>query len=378
MPAVVRFRSTRKDRPLSSRIVRAEAFLCDLAVERPRTDATQSFVKQETIFVELETADGNAGTGYSYTIGTGGHSVLELLRRDLLPTLIGNDSRRREAIWAGLLATTRATAVGAVTSLALAAVDTAVWDLWCKAADQPLWLAAGGAKPTVPLYDTEGGWLHLGIDELAANAKRVREAGWSGVKIKVGKPSALEDAERIAAVRDALGSELDLMVDANQSFTLAEARRRARLFEPYDLAWFEEPLPADEIEGHARLARSTTIPIAVGETLYSLSQFREYLERGAVGIVQVDAARIGGITPWLKVAHLAEACNVQVAPHFLMELHVSLAAAIPNGRCVEFIPQLRAVTTTELSAEKGQAVPPSEPGLGIAWDPDAIANYRVA
>jgi L-alanine-DL-glutamate epimerase-like enolase superfamily enzyme len=363
---------------LSSRIVRAEAFLCDLAVERPRTDATQSFLKQETIFVELETSDGNAGTGYSYTIGTGGRSVLELLRHDLLPGLIGEDSRRREAIWAGLLAATRATAVGAVTSLALAAVDTAVWDLGCKAAGQPLWLAAGGAQTAVPLYDTEGGWLHLGIDELVANATRVREAGWSGVKIKVGKPSAFEDGERIAAVRDALGPEVDLMVDANQSLTLAEARRRARLFEPYDLAWFEEPLPADDVEGHARLAQATSIPIAVGETLYSLTQFREYLERGAAGIVQVDAARIGGITPWLKVAHLAEACNVQVAPHFLMELHVSLAAAIPNGRCVEFIPQLRAVTTAELSSERGQAVPPAEPGLGIAWDPDAIANLRVA
>ena len=120
------------------------------------------------------------------------------------------------------------------------------------------------------------------------------------------------------------------------------------------------------------------MPIAVGESLYSLAQFREYLERGAAGIVQVDAARIGGITPWLKVAHLAEACNVQVAPHFLMELHVSLTAAISNGRCVEFIPQLRAVTTRELSWEKGEAVPPGEPGLGIAWDADAIANYRVA
>jgi L-alanine-DL-glutamate epimerase-like enolase superfamily enzyme len=364
--------------PLSPSIVRAEAFLCDLPVERPRSDAMQSFIKQETIFVELESADGNAGTGYSYTIGTGGRSVLELLRHDLLPGLIGSDSRGREAIWARLLAATRATAVGAVTSLALAAVDTAVWDLECKATGQPLWLAAGGAQSAVPLYDTEGGWLHLSTDELVAGAERVREAGWSGVKIKVGKPSALEDVERVAAVRAALGPDLDLMVDANQSFTLAEARRRAQLFEPYNLAWLEEPLPADDIEGHARLAGSTSVPIAVGESLYSLSQFREYLARGAAGIVQVDAARIGGITPWLKVAHLAEACNVQVAPHFLMELHASLAAAIPNGRCVEFIPQLRAVTTRELSCEKGEAVPPAEPGLGIAWDANAIENLRVA
>ena len=125
-------------------------------------------------------------------------------------------------------------------------------------------------------------------------------------------------------------------------------------------------------------ACSTSIPIAVGESMYSVGQFRDYLERGAASIVQVDVARVGGITPWLKVAHLAEAFNVAVCPHFLMELHVSLTAAIPNGRYVEHIPQLRAITTAEMAVEDGQAVAPSAPGLGIAWDRDAMDDRRVA
>ena len=145
-----------------------------------------------------------------------------------------------------------------------------------------------------------------------------------------------------------------------------------------DLAWFEEPLPADDVSGHAFLARSTSIPIAVGESLYSVGQFRDYLHRGAASVIQVDVARIGGITPWLKVAHLAEAFNVPVCPHFLMELHVSLVAAIPNGRYVEHIPQLRAVTRSSLRIEGGRALAPDEPGLGIAWDRDAIEDRRVA
>lgn len=361
------------------KIAKAEAHLCDIEVETVRTDAIQAFSKQETIFVEIETEEGLTGTGYSYTIGTGGRAVLALLEADLLGLLIGEDARQVEAIWRKLFWSTHATAVGAITSLALAAVDIALWDIRCKTAEQPLWLLAGGANPTVPLYDTEGGWLQLTTEELVEGALESQQRGWPGVKLKVGKPRAGEDLERLRAVRQAVGPDIDIMVDANQSMTCAEATRRARMFEEVDIFWFEEPLPAEDITGHARLAASTSVPVAVGESLYSPSHFREYLERGAAGIVQVDAARIGGITPWLKTAHLAEAFNVKVAPHFLMELHVSLAAAVPNALYVEYIPQLRAVTTDEIKiTSTGRAMPPQAPGIGIAWDRDAIEDRLVA
>jgi L-alanine-DL-glutamate epimerase-like enolase superfamily enzyme len=304
--------------------------------------------------------------------------VLAMLREHLVPRLVGKDSRDIEAIWFDLFASTRATTTGAITSLALAAVDTALWDLRCLRSGDPLWKAAGGFGQRVPLYDTEGGWLHLGSDDLVRGALASKAAGWRGVKVKVGKPSIHDDVARLTAVRDAIGHDMDLMVDANQSMTAAEARRRAQAFEPLQLAWFEEPLPADDVSGHAALSRSTTIPIAVGESMYSVAQFKEYLHNGAASIVQVDVARVGGITPWMKVAHMAEAYNVAVCPHFLMELHVSLAAAIPNGHYVEHIPQLRAITTCGMTIEHGHAVAPSTPGLGILWDRDAIDARRVA
>jgi len=358
------------------RIVSADAYLVDIEVERIRTDAVQSFVKQETIFVEVSASDGSTGAGYSYTIGTGGRAVLALLRDSMLPRLIGQDPRRVEAIWRDLFAANRATTVGAITSLALAAIDTALWDLRCRNAGLPLWVYAGGAKDRVPLYDTEGGWLHLETEELVAGAKASQAAGWGGVKIKVGRSPAA-DADRLAAVRAAVGPEMDLMVDANQSLTAADAIRRARLLEPYDLFWFEEPMPADDVAGHVALAAATTLPIAVGESMYSVGQFADYLTRRGAGIVQVDVARIGGITPWLKVAHLAEAHHVPVCPHFLMELHVSLCCAVPNSRYLEYIPQLRAVTTDEIAIDAGAALAPTAPGLGIAWDRDAIDDRRV-
>jgi L-alanine-DL-glutamate epimerase-like enolase superfamily enzyme len=204
-----------------------------------------------------------------------------------------------------------------------------------------------------------------------------KQAGFRGVKIKVGKPHVSEDVARLRAVRDAVGADFELMVDANQAFTVGEAIRRARQYEPLDLAWFEEPLPAEDLGGHVRLAASTSLPVAVGESIYSLQHFREYLQREACSIVQADVARIGGITPWLKTAHLAESFNVPICPHFLMELHVSLTAAAPNAAWVEYIPQLDAITTSRLAIEGGCAVAPDMPGLGIDWDRAAIDRLAV-
>ena len=359
------------------RIARAQAYVVDLEPLSKRTDATLSFEKQETVFVDIETEDGAVGTGYAYTIGTGGRAVMELLRADILHLLIGEEPTEVEALWQKLYWATHATAVGAITSLALAAIDIALWDLKGKSLGEPVWRLAGGAQHGVPIYDTEHGWLHLTSDDLIAGARESLANGMGGVKIKVGKPTGEEDAERLAAVRQAIGARTDLMVDANQAFTAAEARRRARLFEDLNLLWFEEPLLANDISGHRRLAASTTIPVAVGESIYSLGTFREYLAADAASVLQPDVARVGGITPWLKVAHTAEAFNVKVAPHFLMELHVSLACAVPNAMYVEYIPQLAPLCLSRFEILDGLAIPPSAPGIGIEWDRRRISELAV-
>jgi L-alanine-DL-glutamate epimerase-like enolase superfamily enzyme len=204
-----------------------------------------------------------------------------------------------------------------------------------------------------------------------------KQAGFQGAKIKVGLPRVADDAARLAAVRSAVGDAIEIMVDANQCVTLGEALRRAAAYAELGIAWFEEPLPADDIVGHARLAASTPVPIAVGESLYSPTQFAAYIQHGACSIVQADVARIGGITPWLKVAHLAECHNLAVAPHFLMELHASLTAAVPSAAWVEYIPQLDAVASSRLVIEDGCAVAPDEPGLGITWRDDQIASRAI-
>jgi L-alanine-DL-glutamate epimerase-like enolase superfamily enzyme len=209
------------------------------------------------------------------------------------------------------------------------------------------------------------------------DALKAKSLGFSGCKIKVGRPHVSEDVTRLSAVRNAVGPAFEIMTDANQAFHVDEAIRRARHYEALDIGWFEEPLPADDLSGHGRLSASTTIPIAVGESIYSPLHFREYLERGACSVVQVDVARIGGITPWLKVAHLAETFNLPVCPHFLMELHVALCCAVPNARWVEYIPQLDDVTMRPMTMQDGRAYPSTEPGLGIAWDEAALRRFAV-
>jgi L-alanine-DL-glutamate epimerase-like enolase superfamily enzyme len=360
-----------------STITRVEIFQVDLAAKVARSDAIQAFNKQETPMVRIWTDDGAEGTGYSYTIGTGGSAVISMLRDYMAPWLIGRDAAMIEEIWKGLFFYTHANSVGATASLALSAIDTALWDLRCKRAGAPLHILAGGAQPRVPIYNTEGGWLNFTIQELVDHALEARQAGFRGFKVKVGQPHVAEDASRLAAVRDALGADFEIMVDANQCFSLSEAVRRAKRFEEFDLAWFEEPMPAEDIDGHVRLSRSTSTPIAIGESLYHPSHFREYLQRGGCSIVQVDVARIGGITPWLKTAHLAESFNMQVCPHYLMELHVGLCAAVPNAAWVEFIPQLDAATESKIEIVDGYAVPSNEVGLGIAWDWKAIEGMRT-
>lgn len=358
-------------------IDRIETSMVVLEPKVRRTDAIQSFDAQETPILRITDSDGAVGTGYSYTIGQGGPAIMSLLQETLVPQLVGREAEDIGAIWRDLLFSTHATAVGAITSLAVAAIDTALWDLRCRRAGLPLYRLLGGAKSSVPVYTTEGGWLHIETAALVADALEAQAKGFAGSKVKIGRPHLSEDRARLAAVRDAVGPAYEIMVDANQAFSRAEATRRAKVLEEFEIAWFEEPMPADDVLEHARLAASTSVPIAVGESLYSISQFKDYLVAGGASIVQVDVARIGGITPWMKVAHMAEAFNVPVCPHFLMELHASLVCAIPNAPWLEYIPQLDAITTTGLRIEDGRAFPSDAPGLGVEWDWDAIAAAKT-
>jgi L-alanine-DL-glutamate epimerase-like enolase superfamily enzyme len=356
----------------------ARVRLFRIPVAPPRGDAIQKFSCLEIPFVEITDNAGTTGTGFGYTIGQGGTTIAELLRRELVDKLIGLDSRQVSEIGHTLRQSIHALTPGPIASNALAAIDVALWDLLAKRAGLPLHCLLGGAKREVPVYNTDVGWLDRPIGEMVALCREaVSSGGFRGVKLKVGKPDAEEDRERVAKVREAVGHQTPLMLDANQSWTIEEAIPRLKKLQPYAPLWIEEPLPATDIQGFRELGRHTAIPRAGGESLYSPAVFYEYLRQGALDILQPDVARLGGITPALEVCHLAQSANLRVAPHVSPELSLVVAAAVPNSFYIEYIPQMNPVLQHPLAVENGVAKPSAEPGHGIAFDKRKLEQFEV-
>ena len=267
---------------------------------------------------------------------------------------------------------------GCISSTALAAVDVALWDLAGHRTNTPLHLLLGGARDRVRLYNTHVGWLNRPLGEMVDLCERaVRRDGFTALKLKVGKPDVEEDAERLAKVRESVGPQITIMVDANQSWTIDTAIARTQRLQAYDLYWIEEPLDATDLDGFVRLGQHTPVARAGGESLYSPAAFHECIRRGALDVLQPDVARIGGITNAITVCHLAAAANLPVAPHVSPELSVAVACAVPNSVFVEYIPQMEPVLKHPVARRDGFAMPFQMPGHGIEFDPDALERFAA-
>ncbi len=359
-------------------ITKVEARLVRIPLDPPRGDAIQKFDALELPFVRITDKAGRIGTGFGYTIGTGGTSIVELLRAELLDWLEGQDARRISFIGEHLGKSIHALTPGCMASTALAAIDVALWDLAGQRTETPLHILLGGACEKVPVYNTHVGWLNRPLDEmLELSREAVEKNGFRALKLKVGKEDAHEDRERVARVRETVGAQVKLMIDANQSWTIDEAVPRLRLLEEFELVWIEEPLLATDIQGFIQLGRHTSIPRAGGESLYTPASFYDCVRQGALDILQPDVARVGGITNALKVCHLAQAANLRVAPHVSPELSVTIAAAVPNSMFIEYIPQMETVLKKKVRIEDGYAIASDAPGHGIEFDEEALARFEV-
>jgi L-alanine-DL-glutamate epimerase-like enolase superfamily enzyme len=360
-------------------IVAAEVRLARVPVDPPRGDAIQQFDALELPIVDITDKAGRRGIGFGYTIGTGGRAIVALVEAELLPRLIGEDARRIGSLMNRLTRSIHALTPGCISSTALAAVDVALWDLAGRRTNTPLYLLLGGARGRVPIYNTHVGWLNRPLDEMVDLSRQaVKRDGFTALKLKVGKPDPEEDRERVAKVREAVGRETTLMVDANQSWTIDTAIPRTRRLEPYDLYWIEEPLAATDLDGFVRLGRHTSIARAGGESLYSPAAFHECVRRGALDLLQPDVARVGGISNAIAVCQLAAAANLPVAPHVSPELSVTIAAAVPNSVFIEYVPQMEPILKRPIERRNGYAIPFEVPGHGVEFDPAALERFTVA
>ena len=267
---------------------------------------------------------------------------------------------------------------GGLATMAISAIDIAQWDAAGKILGVPLYRLLGGAADRVPAYASDGLWYSMPIDELQKSAAAHIAAGYDKIKLRLGAGgSPAAEAARVRAVREAVGDAVGIMVDGTESWDEATAIATGRALQDAGICWLEDPVDHRNIAGLSRLSAALDIPIAAGERLYGLDPFRRTLAASAVNIAIIDVARAGGITPWLKIAALAEAHGIPVAGHVVPEVHTHLLAAIPNSSLVEYMPRSEPIFTTRLTLENGCLLAPDAPGLGVELDEDAVRRYRV-
>lgn len=330
------------------------------------------------LFADITTQDGHHGIGFSYSKRAGGPAQYAHAK-EVADNLIGEDPNDIGRVYQKLLWAGASVGRSGVATQAIAALDIALYDLKAKRANLPLAKLLGAYRDSVQTYNTSGGFLQAPIEEVKERASASLAAGIGGIKIKVGQPDTKLDLARVTAVREHLGDDVPLMVDANQQWDRPTAMRFGRVLEQFNLVWIEEPLDAYDAEGHALLANALDTSIATGEMLSSVTEHISLIDNRSVDIIQPDAPRIGGITPFLRLAALADQAGLQLAPHFAMEIHLHLAAAYPREPWVEHFEWLNPLFNERLETREGRMIVPNRPGLGFtlseqahAWTTDTV------
>lgn len=327
------------------------------------------------LFCEVETSEGQRGLGFSYSKRAGGPGQFAHAK-EIAPALLGEDPNDIAKAWDKLAWAGASVGRSGLAVQAIGAFDVALWDLKAKRAGLSLAKLLGAHRDSVHCYNTSGGFLHTPLEEVLVNATRSREKGIVGIKLKVGQPDWALDLKRVSAVRKHLGDAFPLMVDANQQWDRPTAQRMGRIFEQFNLIWIEEPLDCYDAAGHAALAAQLDTPIATGEMLTSVAEHWDFIRQNGADFLMPDAPRVGGITPFLKVAALAEFAGLTIAPHFSMELHIHLAAAMQREPWVEHFEWLEPLFNERLELKDGRMIVPTRPGLGVSMSEQAIAWSR--
>jgi L-alanine-DL-glutamate epimerase-like enolase superfamily enzyme len=334
---------------------------------------------RELIAFELTTDDGLRGLGLTYWHGALSRSLavaVDALGQKLLgldPTRVEDVRRRlRDAVG-------RTSADGnGLFHLALAAIDLACWDTKAQAAGLPVWALIGGFRDRVDAYASGALLRGYQLETLASSAAQLVALGFRQVKLQCGSEATIDECvARFRVVRDAIGPDLALMCDVNQLWTVPQAIAMSRRLEPFDLFWLEDPIPPDHVDDLGRITRSTSTPVVAGEYLYGVQAFSKLVSARAADIVMIDVLRVGGITPWLKVAGIAEAAGLPVVSHRLPEIDVHLVAAVPNGLTVEYRPLTSGLFDEVPALEAGRLIAPHRPGLGLTLARDALERYGV-
>jgi L-alanine-DL-glutamate epimerase-like enolase superfamily enzyme len=359
-----------------SKIVDVRPHLLSLPLPRPLRTASHDIRAVDTVVVEMRTDTGAAGAGYCFAFGRHRARALHALVEDLIPLYQGQPPAAARALHEAAWRSINFLGHAGAAVMALAALDTACWDLAAQDAGLPLVRLLGGQRDRVPTYASSGLWLDASIDDLVAEAERFVAQGHRAVKMRLGRGPS-EDVERVGRVREAIGPDIRLLADANQGWDEMTALRVGAALEVFDLFWLEEPLPYEDLAGHARVAAALRTPIASGETEYGVLGMKRYLDARAADVLMPDLQRMGGVTGFLKAAALCEAFHVPLSSHLFVETSAHLLAAAPHALICEHMDWWEVLFDEALQVREGMLLLPERPGLGVRLRQEALDRFRA-
>jgi len=361
------------------KIKRAHSQIVRLPADEPLAGGPPFYRSHhEFVTLEVETEDGAKGIGFAFFVGALAATLKRALDQ-LCELIIGDDPFRTEAVGRKLRQAAGSAGYGGLFMLAFSAIDMALWDIKGKALGQSLGSLLGGLRKRVPTYASGALSRTAPLEHVVEAGPRLVEKGFKQMKMQLALPgdtTPQREVERARLIRDAVGPDIDLMCDINQRWSVNQAVDIGRRIEDVHLYWLEDVTAHDDYTGLARVADALITPLAGGECLYGITPFRHMIEAHSVDIIMIDLLRVGGIGNWMKVAGMAEACNLPVVSHLFPEIHVHLISAIPNGLTVEYMPWSFRLFEEVPVPVNGELVVPSKPGLGLEFSCD-LKNYAV-
>jgi L-alanine-DL-glutamate epimerase-like enolase superfamily enzyme len=344
-------------------ITNYQLFTAKTVLQKPIADATHTLTEISFIVLRITTAGGVVGESYLLSFQYSPLAIVGALK-DAAAHIIGEEVYDTVKVFSKLNHANEYFGHEGINRWAQAAVNIAMWDAWCKTLGQPIWKVLGASAKKIPAYGS-GGWISYSIEELIHEVKTYAGRGFKAVKIKVGKPEWKEDWERLRLVREAVGNNINIMMDANQGMTVSDALALAKASQQIGIHWFEEPIDHQDFEGYKTLRQQAGISLAMGEREYSTMPLRELAQRNALDIWQPDILRLGGVEAWRNSAAVAGAYHIPVLPHYYKDYDVPLLSTISNGAGTESFDWIDTLIDNPVQFVDGYAIPNNHPGWGF-------------
>ena len=360
------------------KVTRVETRCVTVKLDKPIGSALGQLHSFGCILVFVHCDSGIVGENLIFTLNARRTRVLQSMVEEMADLVIGRDAGHIAGFWARAWRDINFLGHKGVPVVGISALDGALWDALGKMSNLPIYRILGGAQDRVPVYHSGGLWLSSSDKELVAEAERFAAAGFRAMKMRLGSPEPATDIARVRAVRTAIGPKIKLMADANQGLTESQAIRLGRALEEFDLTWFEEPLPAWDLDGLARVAAALETPIASGETEYTRYGFRRMLELRSADILMPDLQRVGGVSEFIRVGHMAESYDIPVSSHLFPETSLQVLGALANTIYLEYMPWFSKLYNETIEFAEGQAIVPERPGWGFTFNQDYVSHLERA